>query len=73
MPDRSTARPISQCRASGGVPDSSAISVDPAWIESVRDLRQGTVVVLRNLNFVDFLALDHLTKQFVPQVGSPTI
>src|SRR6185295_2918406 len=49
-----------------------AISVDPSWIHSVRHLAsKGTVVyVLRNLNFVDFLALDHLTKRFgLPQVG----
>jgi glycerol-3-phosphate O-acyltransferase len=48
------------------------ISVDPSWIHSVRHLAsKGTVVyVLRNLNFVDFLALDHLTKRFgLPQVG----
>src|SRR5215813_11073363 len=48
-----------------------AISVDPSWIHSVRDLAsRGTVVyVLRNLNFVDFLALDHLTKRYdLPQV-----
>jgi glycerol-3-phosphate O-acyltransferase len=48
-----------------------AIQVDEAWIHSVRQLASsGTVVyVLRNLNLVDFLALDHLTKRFgLPQV-----
>ncbi len=48
-----------------------SIAVDPSWIRSVRDMAaKGTVVyVLRNLNFVDFLALDHLTKRFgLPQV-----
>src|SRR5258706_12031396 len=48
-----------------------AIQVDEAWIHSVRDLAsKGTVVyVLRNLSFIDFLALDHLTKRFgLPQV-----
>jgi glycerol-3-phosphate O-acyltransferase len=48
-----------------------SIAVDPAWIRSVREMAsKGTVVyVLRNLNFVDFLALDHLTKRFgLPQV-----
>jgi glycerol-3-phosphate O-acyltransferase len=48
-----------------------AIQVDEGWIHSVRDLAStGTVVyVLRNLNFVDFLALDHLTKRFgLPQI-----
>jgi glycerol-3-phosphate O-acyltransferase len=48
-----------------------AIQVDEAWIHSVQKLAStGTVVyVLRNLNFVDFLALDHLTKRFgLPQI-----
>jgi glycerol-3-phosphate O-acyltransferase len=42
------------------------IQVDSRWVSRVRELAaQGTVVyVLRNLNFVDFFALDHLTKQF---------
>jgi glycerol-3-phosphate O-acyltransferase len=47
------------------------IQVDEAWIHSVRKLAStGTVIyVLRNLNFVDFLALDHLTKRFgLPQI-----
>jgi glycerol-3-phosphate O-acyltransferase len=49
-----------------------AIDVDDAWVRRVRELaRQGSVVyVLRNLNPVDFLALDHLTKRYdLPQVG----
>ncbi|MFI5302570.1 MAG: hypothetical protein ACHREM_31150 [Polyangiales bacterium] len=48
-----------------------AIAVDPAWVASVREAsRRGTVVyALRNLSFLDFLALDHLTKRFgLPQV-----
>lgn len=47
------------------------IQIDEAWVEAVRELaRRGTVVyVLRNLSFVDFLALDHLTKRYaLPQV-----
>ena len=42
------------------------IQVDDAWVGQVRALAQrGSVVyVLRNLNVVDFLALDHLTKRF---------
>lgn len=41
------------------------IEVDPAWVEAVRDAeRRGTVVyVLRNLSFVDFFALDFLTRR----------
>ena len=41
------------------------IEVDEAWAGSVREAdSRGTVVyVLRNLSFVDFLALDYLTKQ----------
>src|SRR3954463_8608851 len=49
-----------------------AIQVDDGWVRAVRDLaRQGSVVyVLRNLNPVDFLATDHLTKRYdLPQVG----
>jgi glycerol-3-phosphate O-acyltransferase len=49
----------------------SQIQVDPAWAMRVRRLaEQGTVVyVLRNLNFVDFFALDYLTKQFgLPEI-----
>src|SRR5688572_26175467 len=49
----------------------SQIQVDHAWVQQVRELAaQGTVVyVLRNLNWVDFFALDHLTKQFgLPEI-----
>lgn len=48
-----------------------AIEVDPAWVQRTRDAaREGTVVyALRNLSFLDFLALDHLTKRFgLPEV-----
>lgn len=47
------------------------IEVDESWIGAVRQAEsRGTVVyVLRNLSFVDFLALDHLTKRYrLPQV-----
>ena len=47
------------------------IKVDDTWAHQVRDAdRRGTVVyVMRNLSFVDFLALDHLTKRLkLPQV-----
>ena len=47
------------------------IEVDEAWAGRVRDAdARGTVVyVLRNLSFVDFLALDYLTKTLrLPQV-----
>lgn len=47
------------------------IGVDEAWAGKVREAdARGTVVyVLRNLSFVDFLALDHLTKRLgLPQV-----
>lgn len=47
------------------------IEVDAAWAERVREAEvRGTVVyVLRNLSFVDFLALDYLTKKLgLPQV-----
>jgi len=47
------------------------IEVDEAWAASVREAdARGTVVyVLRNLSFVDFLALDFLTKKLgLPQV-----
>ena len=47
------------------------IEVDQAWAGRVREAdARGTVVyVLRNLSFVDFLALDHLTKSLrLPQV-----
>ena len=41
------------------------IELEPGWVESVRALaEQGTVVyVLRNLNWVDYFALDFLTKK----------
>jgi glycerol-3-phosphate O-acyltransferase len=41
------------------------IQVDSEWVTQVRQLAaQGTVVyILRNLNFVDFFALDYLTKR----------
>ncbi len=47
------------------------IQVDESWAGQVRELAgQGTVVyVLRNLNFIDFFALDHLTKRYgLPRV-----
>ncbi len=49
----------------------SHIEVDEAWATAVREAdRRGTVVyVLRNLSFVDFFALDYLTKRLdLPQV-----
>ena len=47
------------------------IHVDEAWVAAVRDLaaRGSVIYVLRNLNFIDFLALDYLTKRYdLPQV-----
>jgi len=47
------------------------IEVDDAWANAVREAeRRGTVVyVLRNLSFIDFFALDYLTKRLsLPQV-----
>jgi glycerol-3-phosphate O-acyltransferase len=47
------------------------IEIDETWAESVRDAdARGTVVyVLRNLSFVDFFALDYLTKRLeLPEV-----
>ncbi len=47
------------------------IEVDDAWLRAVREAKaRGTVVyVLRNLSFVDFLALDHLTKRYgLPEI-----
>jgi glycerol-3-phosphate O-acyltransferase len=47
------------------------IEVDEAWARAVREAdARGTVVyVLRNLSFVDFFALDYLTKKLeLPQV-----
>src|SRR3954447_13071944 len=42
------------------------IRVDESWVEAVRRAASsGSVVyVLRNLSFLDFLALDHLTKRY---------
>jgi glycerol-3-phosphate O-acyltransferase len=41
------------------------IHVDEAWIAAVREAasRGSVVYILRNLSFLDFLALDHLTKR----------
>ncbi len=47
------------------------IEVDAAWVAAVREAaRRGTVVyALRSLSFVDFFALDYLTKRYMlPQV-----
>jgi glycerol-3-phosphate O-acyltransferase len=47
------------------------IEVDTAWIQAVREAEsRGTVVyALRSLSFVDFFALDYLTKRYMlPQV-----
>ena len=47
------------------------IEVDDSWAKAVREAdRRGTVVyVQRNLSFIDFFALDHLTKRLdLPQV-----
>jgi glycerol-3-phosphate O-acyltransferase len=47
------------------------IEVDDAWLRAVREAKaRGTVVyVLRNLSFIDFLALDHLTKRYeLPEI-----
>src|SRR5690606_7852411 len=47
------------------------IQVDEAWVRTVREAaaRGSVVYVLRNLSFLDFLALDHLTKRYgLPQV-----
>ena len=47
------------------------VQVDEAWAAAVREAdERGTVVyALRNLSFVDFFALDYLTKRFMlPQV-----
>src|SRR5689334_4124997 len=42
------------------------IQVDEEWVERVREVSgRGTVVyILRSLNLLDYLALDHLTKRF---------
>ena len=41
------------------------IQVDEGWADEVRALaeRGSVLYVLRNLNWLDFLALDHLTKR----------
>ena len=41
------------------------IQVDETWVATVREAaaRGSVVYVLRNLSFIDFLALDHLTKR----------
>jgi glycerol-3-phosphate O-acyltransferase len=47
------------------------IHVDEAWASAVRDLaaRGSVIYVLRNLNFIDFLALDYFTKRYsLPQI-----
>lgn len=47
------------------------IQVDEAWVREVRALseRGSIVYVLRSLNFIDFFALDYLTKRYqLPQV-----
>ncbi|HEY3593210.1 MAG TPA: 1-acyl-sn-glycerol-3-phosphate acyltransferase, partial [Polyangiaceae bacterium] len=42
------------------------IEVDEAWVSAVREAasRGSVVYILRNLSFLDFLALDHLTKRY---------
>jgi glycerol-3-phosphate O-acyltransferase len=50
----------------------SHIHVDEAWVRDVRQLasRGSVVYILRNLNFVDFMALDYLTKAYdLPRIG----
>src|SRR5882757_7239438 len=41
------------------------IKVDETWVSAVREAasRGSVVYILRNLSFLDFLALDHLTKR----------
>src|SRR5258706_13505838 len=41
------------------------IQVDETWVSAVREAasRGSVVYILRNLSFLDFLALDHLTKR----------
>lgn len=41
------------------------IQVDPAWVRKVQELGEtgSLVYVQRNLNFIDFFALEHLTKR----------
>ena len=48
-----------------------SIEVDDAWARAVREAdARGTVVyVQRNLSYVDFFALDYLTKRYhLPQI-----
>ena len=42
------------------------IRVDKAWAENVREMAidRTVIYVLRNLSFVDYLALDHVTKRY---------
>jgi glycerol-3-phosphate O-acyltransferase len=42
------------------------IEVDETWVSAVREAasRGSVVYILRNLSFLDFLALDHLTKRY---------
>ena len=42
------------------------IHVDETWVAAVREAaaRGSVVYILRNLSFLDFLALDHLTKRY---------
>src|SRR5437868_2991011 len=42
------------------------IKVDETWVSAVREAaaRGSVVYILRNLSFLDFLALDHLTKRY---------
>src|SRR5258708_6874487 len=42
------------------------IEVDETWVNAVREAaaRGSVVYILRNLSFLDFLALDHLTKRY---------
>src|SRR6266850_906458 len=42
------------------------IKVDETWVSEVRAAaaRGSVVYILRNLSFLDFLALDHLTKRY---------
>jgi len=42
------------------------IQVDETWVSRVREAaaRGSVVYILRNLSFLDFLALDHLTKRY---------
>jgi glycerol-3-phosphate O-acyltransferase len=47
------------------------IRIDKTWVQRARDVAETStlVYVLRNLSFVDFLALDHVTKRYqLPRV-----